>query len=226
MSEPSWYYDKDRVKNTVVNGGHRQAIGGMWDEIGKLQLDFLINQGLLPHHKILDVGCGCLRGGLHFVNYLNSGNYFGIDLNQSLLDAGIEEVRNANLAAKLPIQNLLQTNDFDAIALNAKFEFALSISVFTHLPLNTIRICMEMLTQVISEGGSYYSSIFLIPEEHLTYKTVTHTPGNITTYGDADPYHYRISDIEHILKGLPWILEVIGDFSHPRNQKMLRFIKI
>jgi hypothetical protein len=28
--------------------GHRRYVGGLWDEIGKLQLDFLINQGLRP----------------------------------------------------------------------------------------------------------------------------------------------------------------------------------
>jgi hypothetical protein len=53
------------------------AVGGMWEEIGKLQLDFLVNQGLRPTHKFLDIGCGTLRGGRHFIRYLDAGNYAG-----------------------------------------------------------------------------------------------------------------------------------------------------
>ncbi len=39
------------------------AVGGLWDEIGQLQFDFLRAKGLLPRHKLLDFGCGSLRGG-------------------------------------------------------------------------------------------------------------------------------------------------------------------
>ena len=49
---------------------HREAVGGLWDEMGRLQFDFLVAQGLQPHHKMLDIGCGSMRGGRHFVNHL------------------------------------------------------------------------------------------------------------------------------------------------------------
>ncbi|MGL5080430.1 MAG: hypothetical protein ACRC8A_02975 [Microcoleaceae cyanobacterium] len=55
-------------------GFHRQFVGGMWDEIGKLQFDFLLANNLKPSSKFLDVGCGALRGGIPFVPYLDKGN--------------------------------------------------------------------------------------------------------------------------------------------------------
>jgi hypothetical protein len=41
---------------------HRRCVGGKWDEIGKLQIDFLKEQGLEKNMKFLDIGCGSLRG--------------------------------------------------------------------------------------------------------------------------------------------------------------------
>lgn len=49
------------------------------DFIGSYCLDLLIGLGLKKHHKLLDVGCGCLRVGKHLINYLDSKNYTGIE---------------------------------------------------------------------------------------------------------------------------------------------------
>lgn len=43
--------------------GHREYVGGMWDEIGKLQFNFLLSRGLRPEHVFLDIACGPLGGG-------------------------------------------------------------------------------------------------------------------------------------------------------------------
>lgn len=53
------------IANNVLNreGPHRGAVGGMWDQIGKLQFEFMVKHGLKPEHKFLDIGCGSLRGG-------------------------------------------------------------------------------------------------------------------------------------------------------------------
>ena len=50
--------------------GHREFVGGHWDQIGELQFGFLIRQGLKPGHVFLDIACGSLRGrqALHFVS--------------------------------------------------------------------------------------------------------------------------------------------------------------
>jgi hypothetical protein len=58
---------------------HREVVGGMWDLIGHLQFEFLIGQGLQPHHYLLDGGGGSLRGGVHLIRYLEPGHYFGVD---------------------------------------------------------------------------------------------------------------------------------------------------
>src|SRR3990167_1367555 len=76
---------------------HRNAVGGWWEIIGRLQFDFLVAQGLQPQHHLLDVGCGSLRGGLHFIRYLAPGHYVGLDRDAELLAAGRAELAMAHL---------------------------------------------------------------------------------------------------------------------------------
>lgn len=84
------YTNVDRLKERVADRGHRKVIGGRWDQLGNLQLDFLVQRGLQPHHALLDVGCGPLRAGVKLVPYLDPGNYYGIDLSDILIEAGYE----------------------------------------------------------------------------------------------------------------------------------------
>jgi hypothetical protein len=34
-----------------------------FEKLGRLQLMLLLQEGVYPHSKVLDIGCGCLRGG-------------------------------------------------------------------------------------------------------------------------------------------------------------------
>ncbi|MGM0884266.1 MAG: methyltransferase domain-containing protein [Bacillota bacterium] len=84
-----------------------------------------------PEHSLLDVGYSALRGGVYFINYLNNSNYYGIDINQSLIEAGKKELEKADLLNKHP--NFLVNEDFQFNLFNQKFDFAITQSVFTHL---------------------------------------------------------------------------------------------
>ncbi len=75
------YLDAYRLHTDFrVDLGSSGAIGGMWEIIGEVQFEFLVSQGLKPQHRLLDIGCGTLRGGRHFIAYLEAEKYTGIDL--------------------------------------------------------------------------------------------------------------------------------------------------
>jgi hypothetical protein len=52
----------------------------------------LIVYGLKPEDTCVDHGCGALRIGLHAIRYLERGAYWGLDIEEFLLDEGREEV--------------------------------------------------------------------------------------------------------------------------------------
>ncbi len=107
----------------------------MWDEIGTLQFEFIRAEGLNPHYRFLDVGCGSFRGGVHFVNFLDAGNYCGIDINGALIDAGVErKLMPVGLDKKVPRGNLLESANFEFGRFGQRFDFALARSLFTHVP--------------------------------------------------------------------------------------------
>lgn len=220
------YFDLSSVSDAVAKGRHRDIIGGLWDEIGALQVDFMKTRGLSPHHKLLDIGCGALRGGVLFVKYLDSGNYFGVDISQDLLDAGMREVHTAGDAPKLPPANLLCSDRFEFQKLGRRFDFALAQSVFTHLTFNRIRQCLEETADALAEGGVLYATFFERPAGRLAKSEIVHLPGRKRSYDVADPYHYSVDDLRYAASHLPLAVEYIGDWSHPRAQRMVAFRKI
>jgi len=131
---------------------HRERVGGMWDEIGRLQLEFLISQGLKPEHKLLDIGCGSLRGGVHFIQYLNDGNYFGVDKDKRLLEAGFR-IELPRYELKHKTIHLVQMNNFDFSILSTQFDFALAQSLFTHLSWYNIVRCIINVEKALVSGG-------------------------------------------------------------------------
>jgi ubiquinone/menaquinone biosynthesis C-methylase UbiE len=225
VTKISPYYDQRHVSKAVVQGHHRNAIGGLWDEVGQLQFNCMLKEGLKPGHKLIDIGCGCLRGGVHFIRYLAPGNYFGIDMNQSLLDAGYSIELTDSERTKLPSNQLKCGNDFNFEVFGANFDYAIALSVFTHLPLNHIRVCLERLVDVMLPGSRFLATFFELPANVPSWVDHTHQPGHKTTHALSDPYHYKLGDFQFALAGLPWELRYVGDIGHPRDQRMLMFVR-
>lgn len=213
-------YSHQLTAEQIASGEHRAFVGGMWDTIGRLQLDFLTAQGLTPSHRLIDVGCGALRGGVHFIRYLNTSNYYGIDINSSLITAAMQELANENILDKKP--TLLVNDAFEFSKFGQKFDFALAVSVFTHLPMNHILRSMKEVRNVLSPSGKFFASFFEAPHPgHISQ--LTHNPGETTTNLDSDPYHYSFDELNMLAKFAGLQATFIGDWSHPRAQKMLMF---
>lgn len=221
------YYNRDGIEAAVRNGKHREVIGGLWDEVGQLQADFLISMGLKPHHKLIDIGCGSLRGGVKLVPYLDTGNYFGTDINACLLGAGYTiELAAAGVQHKVPREQLVADGSFDFSWAPVRFDFAVAQSLFTHLPIDMMRLCLERLAPAMAPRAVMYATFFEVPQNQPTGTPYRHAPGTITTHGDKDPFHFSLDQIEQACLGLPWKLVYIGEWGHPRGQRMLQFTRL
>jgi cyclopropane fatty-acyl-phospholipid synthase-like methyltransferase len=219
---PSIYYQPDKIAEWITRGEHRKIIGNLWEELGTLQLDFLRKNGLTPQSSLLDVGCGSLRLGVRAVDYLEPGNYWGTDISDSLIQAGYDnEIVPAGLQSKLPRQNLVADAAFTFAGITHDVDFIIAQSVFTHLPMNHLRLCLANLAEHVNTPCRFYLTVFIAPEKEWP-RPVVQLEGPVT-HPHRDPYHYRLSDIYHLSGGLPWHIQYIGDWGHPRNQKMVLF---
>jgi hypothetical protein len=225
---PSYYFDLDRSAAAVARGQHRALVGGLWDALGRLQFDYLRRQGLRRDMTLLDVGCGCLRGGVHFVRWLDPGRYHGTDISAALLDAGHGvELAAAGLQDRLPRANRVCDGAFDMTAFAPKtFDMVLAVSVFTHLPLNHLRLCLARLVPVTRPGARFFASVFVAPDAAAWAGPVVHAPGGIVTRPDSDPYHMLPGDPAALCAGLPWRAGLPEDWGHPRDQRMVTFDRL
>jgi SAM-dependent methyltransferase len=117
----------------VQNRTYKRLLGGGadgWDARGQAQLEFMKAMGLAPSHRLLEIGCGPLRAGRYFIEYLDAGNYAGFDFNASFLTVAMEIISDPEFAHKKPRIDFV--NDFDVGNRFSGADFGLAFSVLNH----------------------------------------------------------------------------------------------
>ncbi|WP_084960052.1 class I SAM-dependent methyltransferase [Thermoactinospora rubra] len=123
-----------------------------WLALGQLQFDYLVEHGLKPEHRMLEIGCGNLRAGRLFIDYLHTGNYYGIDISPDILFEAQATLERYGLAAKLP--HLTPVRDLRLGFLpDDHFDVVHAHSVFSHSPLEVIEECFAHVGRVMKRDG-------------------------------------------------------------------------
>lgn len=199
---------------------HRKAVGGMWDTVGQLQFDLLVREGLEPRHHLLDIGCGSLRGGVHFIAYLDTGNYTGIDKSEERLRAGREvELPRAGLVGKEPVLEVVE--DFDFASLGRRFDYAVALSLFTHLPLELIHTCLANVVGVLEPGASLYATFLELDSADQRRRL----DRSERLYAKDPNFWYAFDELRAACEVTQLEAEYVGDWGHPRDQKLAVFTK-
>lgn len=184
------------------------AIGGHWEEIGLLQFDFLKQQGLTSDKTMLDIGCGTLRGGRHFIRLLNKGNYTGIDISPKAIEYAQHLIREEELTDKNAILIVSQNKDLKFNEFAGKtFDFILAQSVFTHLMPEHIEECFKHVSSIMHTGSAFYFTYF----RSADYQQINHKDFSypFTFFKNlADKYNFSITDLT-------------DEYKHPKKQNML-----
>lgn len=194
--------------------GHRAYVGGLWDEIGNLQFEFLVAKGLRPEHFLLDIACGSLRLGVKAIPYLDRGHYLGIDKEGKLLQAGLEQELGAAMReSKAPRTAVSDSFEFEKLGQTA--DFAIAQSLFSHLPPPIIDSCFNRLWPCLTGPGAFYATYFESvsrvhnPETPHDHGYFAYTREEMCSFGERNGFdaHY------------------IGDWKHPREQVMVEYRK-
>lgn len=128
-------------------------------EEGRAQLEILINLGCKPHHRVLEIGCGALVAGFQIMQYLDAGNYTGIEPNMWLVTSSfrIPEV-GAVIESKRPLFG--SRTDFRVESEN-KFDFIISHSILSHTSDAQLTDFLTATKEQLTEGGVLAASIRL-----------------------------------------------------------------
>jgi hypothetical protein len=153
---------------------------------GRKQLITLLNEGLFPSSKVLDIGCGCLRGGYWLIHFLDAGCYFGIEPNNDMLEAGINTILEPGLMElKNPIFD--KNAEFDFSVFGENFDYFVARSIWTHASKQQIQIMLDGFVNNTTNNGIFLTSykrpnIFnkdYIGNEWVGKSHESETPGSI-----------------------------------------------
>lgn len=175
----AWFKLRRSFRNAAIRGDHITfyrrvmaldarvdpglAIGSHdtehWDEVGRLQFDYLVKHGLEPHHRVLDIGCGNLRGGWRIIDLLEPDHYFGVDISPEILIAAQSTLERFGLQDKTPHLTLVDGMHFSFLP-DGHFDIIHAHSVFTHSPRDVIESCLGEIARLLSPTGFFDFTFF------------------------------------------------------------------
>ena len=240
-------FELDKEKRFDKNETHqvedfKQEIGGSWDLIGNLGFEF-IKDKLDPSDSMIDIACGSLRIGRFIIDYLEPGNYMGIEMQEELLNSAIYDViglkKYKEKRPKLLVDGDFNFKDFKQHwPYFKKPKIGLAQSLFTHLNFEDIKICLNKLKEIVDKDFILYATFHSaqggwhthkFSENYVYGKTEIHlldssrnVGGNpfVSDSGSHVDFWYSSRDLEEISNQTGWVVKEIFDWNHPRYQLM------
>jgi ubiquinone/menaquinone biosynthesis C-methylase UbiE len=196
--------DSARDPDRAVGSASRKR----WLELGRMQYEYLVEHGLSPQDRLLEIGCGNLRAGWRFISHLDPGHYWGVDISPDILIAAQRTLVEQGLQDKVPRLSVVRDLRLDWLP-EGHFTVAHAHSVFSHTPIEVIEECMAGIGRVLAPGGFF----------DLTFNRTTEREYQVLW----EDYYYRTETLlklagTHGLKG-----EFMEDWEErPHRQSKIR----
>jgi ubiquinone/menaquinone biosynthesis C-methylase UbiE len=134
----------DLMREHPIDEAMSLAVGGSFDNIGRIEAEILISHGLRDGMRLADLGCGSGRAAVALSKRL-SIEYDGYDIVQQLLDYA---------ASKTPDNYRFHLNRALSVPEpDGSFDFVCAFSLFTHLLHEETFIYMSECHRVLKANG-------------------------------------------------------------------------
>lgn len=135
-------------------------VGGpvnVFEQVGRLQLITCLKTGLYPDSKVLDIGCGALRGGYWMIHFLEPNGYCGIEPDRAVLEGGLQNLLEPGLY-DLKKPRFDHNTEFDASVFGEVFDFYVARSVWSHTSKEQIITMLESFIRHTSPHAVFLTS--------------------------------------------------------------------
>lgn len=149
-------FERRIMQSGVFSGGP----DAQFEDVGRRTFADCVTHGLMPDHKFLDIGAGCLRIGWWVLQYIEPRNYHAIETVKNRLDTGADILgvdihRYYNSDWEFP---------------DVKFDFVLARSIWSHASKPMISKMLSEFAENSSPDGRFLTSFIAAPTERDDYK--------------------------------------------------------
>ncbi|KAF3607760.1 hypothetical protein DY000_02051435 [Brassica cretica] len=127
---------------------HHSNYGEPWAG-GRDVFEFLAqSSNLKPNSRVLEIGCGTLRVGLHFIRYLNPTHFHCLEKDELSLMAALRyELPSQGLLHKRPLILRGDDMEFSKFGLDTSYDLIYASAVFLHMPDKLVWTGVERLVE-------------------------------------------------------------------------------
>ncbi|KAJ9185892.1 hypothetical protein P3X46_005472 [Hevea brasiliensis] len=138
---------------------HHSNYGEPWAG-GRDVFEFLAEAAhLSPNSQVLEIGCGTLRVGLHFIRYLSPEHYHCLERDELSLMAALRyELPSQGLLYKRPLIVRGEDMEFSKFGAGVMYDLIYASAVFLHMPDKLVWVGLERL---VSKLKPYDGRIFV-----------------------------------------------------------------
>jgi len=145
-------------RELLAGGANYRAYVGppdQYDFMGATQFRLLTSLGLRETHRLVDLGCGSLRAGRYFIQYLMPGRYVGVEPNEWLWQEAFEkEVGQDVIGLKRP--RFLKSDDFRLAGISEGCaDFVVAQSIYSHAGRDLLETSLEAVSRVLGPDGQF-----------------------------------------------------------------------
>ncbi|KAL0855722.1 hypothetical protein Bca101_060875 [Brassica carinata] len=139
---------------------HHSNYGEPWAG-GRDVFEFLAeSSNLKPNSRVLEIGCGTLRVGLHFIRYLNPRHFHCLEKDELSLMAALRyELPSQGLLHKRPLILRGEDMEFSKFGSDVSYDLIYASAVFLHMPDKLVWTGLERLVEKLKpdEGRIFVS---------------------------------------------------------------------
>jgi SAM-dependent methyltransferase len=161
---------------------YRAYVGPRWAYDLKAAYQFMVAcaLGLREGHEFLEIGCGSLRAGRLFINYLLPGKYHGLESVREVVDQVIVEEIGAELI-NLKRATFTHNDRFDLSSFNQQFDMIFCHAVMIHLSRPDLELLFSSVKQYLKPDGVFIGNY----QVGKDFKKLKATYPQITNYSQS-----------------------------------------
>jgi|SRR6476620_1463448 hypothetical protein len=147
----------ESVVSKLAQGKAHKSLGGnlrdgMFGLSGQKTFKRLTRYGLKPTDRCVDYGCGTLRIGIHAINHLGPGLYWGMDISEALLQEGRTLIGETLWKKKQPQLRVISAETVAEVAA-IKPTMLFSIKVMIHVHPDELPEYIRNIMTIIGTSG-------------------------------------------------------------------------